>query len=91
MVVVEEEHHQEAKRQCGKDPFGVEFPEMDEPAAWLGRVEGAGDRDEGDVGGFEITGYMREAYPEDGSDLVHVSDWDVRCIVDTYHICVVGQ
>jgi hypothetical protein len=58
VVIVEEEHHEEAKRQCGKDPFGVEFPEMDEPAAQLGRVEGAGDGDERDMGGFEVTGYM---------------------------------
>jgi hypothetical protein len=58
VVIVEEEHHEEAKRQCGKDPFGVKFPEMDEPAARLGRVEGAGDGDERDMGGFEVTGYM---------------------------------
>lgn len=58
MVIVEQEHHQEPKGQCGEYPFGIKFPEMDEPAARLGRVEGAGDGDEGDVGGFKITGYV---------------------------------
>ena len=45
MIVIEEEHDKEAKRHSNKHPFHLKIPEIDEPVAWLRRVESPCDRD----------------------------------------------
>ncbi len=42
MIVVEEKHEEESDREGHEDPFDVQVPEIDEPAAIDGRVESSG-------------------------------------------------
>lgn len=45
VIIVEEQHHQETKRQCHKHPLDIEVPEVNHPIAILGGLEGSYDRD----------------------------------------------
>ncbi len=69
MIIVEEQHCQEAKRQRDKHPLDLEVPKVDQPAALLSWIKSASDWDESYVCGFQITGKVGESNPEEGSQL----------------------
>jgi hypothetical protein len=69
MVVVKEQHRQEAKRQSNKNPLDLEIPEVDQPATVLGRIKSASDWDESYVRGFQIARKVGETNPEEGPQL----------------------
>lgn len=69
VVVVEEEHDEEADREGDEDPFRGKGPEVDEPATFDGWVEGTRDREVADVGFSYWSGDVGEADPEDCANL----------------------
>ena len=73
MVVVKEESHEEAKRDCDKDPLDGEIPEVNDPRAVDRGIECAGDRKEVETDAADIaTSEMSKACPEDRGDWVGV-------------------
>lgn len=69
MIIVEEQHDQKSKRQRHENPFHIQFPKVNQPAARLRWVEGFADRDTGHIHRFERARDVRKSHPEDGSDL----------------------
>ena len=72
VVVVEEKHHEAADGEGDEDPFHRQVPEVDQPAAVGGGVEGAGVGHAEEVDAVEVAGDVTEADPEDGCDRVGV-------------------
>lgn len=72
MVIVEQKHHQEPKRQGDKHPLDIQVPKVNEPAPRLRRVESSRDRHTSDVAVLESSRDMGEADPEDGCKLCYV-------------------
>ena len=69
MVIVEQQHHQEPKRQSDKYPLDIEVPKVNEPTTRLRRPESSRDRYAGDVAILESARDMREADPENCREL----------------------
>lgn len=65
MVVVKQQHSQEAKRQCHEDPSDVEIPKVDHPVPRLRGLEGLGRRHECNVSALQVSWNVRKAHPEE--------------------------
>ncbi len=73
MIIVEEQHDEESKRNRGKDPIYLEVPEIYQPGARLSGVKSPRYRHSADVGTFQVAWNVCKADPEQCSYLHFVS------------------
>ena len=97
MVVIEKQHNQEPERHGYENPFRVEVPKVNQPAARLRWRECLGDWDTCDIGRVDPPRDVREANPEDGAKLMpcQTDRWKRSGASllrrETYNIGVVGE
>ena len=73
MIVVEEDGHEDAVWHGDEYPFDFDVPEINDPGAIDGGVEGAGDGEELPFYGADVSAAeVHEAGPEEGGDWVGV-------------------
>ena len=76
VIIVEQQHHQEPKRHCHKDPLHIQVPEVDDPIPGHGRLECANGWYAIDFRVCESTRKPIESDPEEG--------WEGKGVVCEY-------
>jgi hypothetical protein len=68
VIIIEQQHHQEAKRQSHKHPLDIQIPEVDDPVPRLSGLKCANDGDAEDFSPLETPREPVEADPEKGRE-----------------------
>lgn len=81
VVIVEQQHHQEPKRQGDKHPLDIQVPKVDNPTTRLRRLESIRDRHASDVAVLQSPRDVGEADPEYRRELCQVVSTKESCAV----------
>jgi hypothetical protein len=80
MIVVKQQHGQEAKWHCHKDPFEIKIPEVNHPVPLLRWLKSLHDGHECSVSTLKMPRNVRETDPEERRKNV--------CVVCKYRIAI---